>query len=135
MPEPTLFRDRDGLLRYWILWVGGILIAAILIGGIAFGWNIYATKREQHKSERGRGDAPRPTTEQIDGRPVDGVTEFPDAYSNVATKCVWDGYRGFMTTRSGTDNSAHLVVVEDPECEHVGTGPDYDGDLTDVDDG
>lgn len=103
--------------------IAGLLVLiglAIVIGGIAWGINAANTKTETHKTERGRGDAPRPEKNDIDGRPVDGVTEMIDGFPNVATKCVWDGWRAFVTS-----NGDAIHVVEDPDCEHVGTGPNY----------
>lgn len=78
---------------------------------------------EQVKSDRGRGDAPRPKKSDIDGRPADTITEMPDGFGGVASKCAGDGWRAFVTTRAKGYGSA-LAVVADPDCEHVGTGPD-----------
>lgn len=74
--------------------------------------------QEARKTERGLGDGPRFTTELIDGRPVDGITEMADNFPNVATKCVWDGWRAFVTS-----NGDHLFVVRDESCTYEETGP------------
>lgn len=82
---------------------------------------ILSTYNEHKKTDRGRGDAPRVTKQQIDGRTADGVSEFPDGWGNVATKCVWNGYRAFQTTKA--NGASSLVIVVDDACTFVATGP------------
>lgn len=77
---------------------------------------------ESKDSERGRGDGPRFPADKIDGTVADGISELPDGFGNVATKCVWDGYRAFVTTK-GKGASA-LVIVVDKDCRYEETGPD-----------
>ncbi|SHN36922.1 hypothetical protein SAMN05216499_14830 [Actinacidiphila paucisporea] len=61
---------------------------------------------------RGMGDSPV-SGHQGDDRPAD-VTNFPDGFANIATKCVAGapGYRAFVTTRD-----AAPVVLADPACK------------------
>lgn len=67
---------------------------------------------QAHDDHRGKGDAP------VAGRSGDdspaSVTNFPDAFANIATKCVAGapGYRAFITTRN-----AAPVVLPDPACK------------------
>ena len=77
---------------------------------------------ENRKTERGRGDAPRPTEAQIDGRGADTVTEMPDGFGGVASKCVYEGVRAFVTTRASGYGS-DLELWADETCTFVGTGP------------
>lgn len=95
------------------------IVALLLVLLVASGCGI----QEGVKSRRGRGDAPHFPTSKIDGRTVDGVTEWIDGWGNVSTKCVWNGYRGFQTTKS--KGASSLVVVADPKCKYVKTGPQY----------
>lgn len=77
---------------------------------------------ESKESSRGRGDGPRFPTHKIDGVVADGITEMPDGFGNITTKCVWDGWRAFVGTK-GKGASA-LFVVADPACKYHETGPD-----------
>jgi hypothetical protein len=91
--------------------VCGALLLATLPGGCS-----------QDDDERGKGDAP------VRGRAGEDsaaeVYNFPDGFGNVATKCVGDGRRGYVTTRFQRADSqndveilpANAVVVDDPGC-------------------
>lgn len=95
--------------------------ALVAVALVAVGVAVMApvtSMREARKSERGLGDGPRFETEWIDGRPVDGITEMADNFPNVATKCVWDGWRAFVTS-----NGDHLAIVADEACRYQPTGP------------
>ncbi|MFF7154345.1 hypothetical protein [Streptomyces sp. NPDC008139] len=61
---------------------------------------------------RGTGDSPV-ANHKGDNAPAD-VTNFPDHYANIATKCVAGapGYRAFVTTRD-----AAPVILPDPGCK------------------
>lgn len=95
------------------------LAAVLILAGLLAGCGI----QEGVKSRRGRGDAPHFPSSKIDGRTVDGITEFTDGWGNVETKCVWNGYRAFLSTKS--KGASSLVVVADPKCKYVETGPKY----------
>lgn len=62
--------------------------------------------------KRGTGDSP------VAGRRGDdspaNVTNFPDHFANIATKCVAGapGFRAFVTTRE-----AAPVILADPDCK------------------
>lgn len=61
---------------------------------------------------RGTGDSPV-ANHRGDDSPAD-VTNFPDQFANIATKCVAGapGFRAFVTTRE-----AAPVVMADPTCK------------------
>lgn len=71
---------------------------------------------------RGKGDAP------VSGRAGEDtaaeVHNFPDGFGNLATKCVGEGKRSYVTTHSTqqTDDDetivipANEVIVDDPGC-------------------
>lgn len=82
---------------------------------------------EQHKSDKGNGDGPKP--KNVDQRPADFAVEFPDGFANIATKCVYEGYRGFSSTGDGKS----IAIVADPQC-HVedSRGTPWEDDRTDV---
>lgn len=106
--------------KIWLFWspaVAGVVCVIIAIAAP------YTAFTEHRKTERGLGDGPRFPTEMIDGRPVDGITEMADNFPNVATKCVWDGFRAFVTS-----NGDMLAVVVDETCRYVATGPDGEGE-------
>lgn len=62
---------------------------------------------------QGRGDSPVSHGGHGDDSPA-AVTNFPDGFANIATKCVSDapGFRAFVTTRN-----AAPVVLSDPSCK------------------
>lgn len=62
--------------------------------------------------KRGMGDSPV-ANHRGDDSPAN-VTNFPDGFANIATKCVAGapGYRAFVTTRE-----AAPVVLADPACK------------------
>ncbi|WP_051951202.1 hypothetical protein [Actinacidiphila yeochonensis] len=62
--------------------------------------------------KRGTADAPV-ANHRGDDTPAN-VTNFPDGYANVATKCVAGapGFRAFVTTRE-----AAPVILADPACK------------------
>ncbi|MEU6851091.1 hypothetical protein ABZ901_14320 [Actinacidiphila alni] len=62
--------------------------------------------------KRGKGDAPV-ANHRGDDSPAN-VTNFPDGFANIATKCVADapGFRAFVTTRD-----AAPVIIADPACK------------------
>lgn len=62
---------------------------------------------------KGMGDAPVSNGKKGDDSPA-AVTNFPNHYANIATKCVAGapGYRAFVTTRN-----APPVVLPDPACK------------------
>lgn len=99
-----------------LLYGAFLAVAMLVVCLIAVVWAGLVNIDEQKKTDRGLGDGPRPT--RIDGRRVDGVTEMADNFPNVATKCVWDGWRAFVTS-----NGDHLAVVEDESCAFKNTGP------------
>jgi len=99
--------------------VVGAVIAGI--AAIVFVFVDFSTYNEHKKTDRGRGDAPRVSKHLIDGRTADGITEFPDGWGNVATKCVWTGWRAFESTKA--NGASSLVLVPDAECDFVATGP------------
>lgn len=115
----SFWTDGSGYWRvrtHIIVWT---TFAVVVIAGGWQGIDAWATKLEEVKTYRGRGDAPRPLLTEIDGRPADSVTEMPDGFPSVASKCVWDGYRAFVTS-----NGDAIHVVEDADCSFEGTGPD-----------
>jgi hypothetical protein len=61
---------------------------------------------------RGMGDSPV-ANHRGDDSPAD-VTNFPDQFANIATKCVAGapGFRAFVTTRE-----AAPVILADPACK------------------
>lgn len=91
-------------------------LVAVVVCVIVVVWAGLVNVNEQKKTQRGLGDGPRPT--RIDGRRVDGVVEMADNFPNVATKCVWEGWRAFVTS-----NGDHLAVVPDDACRFRDTGP------------
>jgi hypothetical protein len=62
--------------------------------------------------ERGTGDSPV-ANHRGDDSPAN-ITNFPDGFANIATKCVAGapGYRAFVTTRE-----AAPVILADPTCK------------------
>ncbi|NJP45868.1 hypothetical protein [Actinacidiphila epipremni] len=62
--------------------------------------------------KRGTGDSPV-ANHRGDDSPAD-VTNFPDHFANIATKCVAGapGFRAFVTTRE-----AAPVILADPACK------------------
>jgi hypothetical protein len=89
----------------------GALLLALLLAGCS-----------RDDDERGKGDAP------VKGKAGEDtaaeVYNFPDGFGNLATKCVGDGKRGYVTTRfeQAEDRNdiviipANAVIVDDPEC-------------------
>jgi hypothetical protein len=65
---------------------------------------------DAHNNPRGRGDAP---VGPIDDTPAE-VINFPDKFSNVATKCDGHGHRLYVTTQN--ENGKQLSVIADPTC-------------------
>jgi predicted small secreted protein len=61
---------------------------------------------------KGTGDAP------VEGRRGDDtpakVYNMPDGFGNLATKCVQDGYRAYVTTNSG--GPSNIEIIEDADC-------------------
>jgi hypothetical protein len=78
----------------------GGLLAAVLLSGLT-------------ACSKGRGDAPVSNGGRGDDSAA-AVTNFPDGFANIATKCVAGapGYRAFVTTRD-----AAPVVLPDPSCK------------------
>lgn len=62
--------------------------------------------------KRGTGDSPV-ANHRGDDSPAN-ITNFPDGFANIATKCVAGapGYRAFVTTRE-----AAPVILADPTCK------------------
>lgn len=106
--------DKD----LWGIWTVIVAVVVLVVGAAVVVASGLANINEQKKTARGLGDGPRPAAGVIDGRPVDGITEMADNFPNVATKCVWDGWRVFVTS-----NGDHLFVVPDEKCRHKNTGP------------
>lgn len=71
---------------------------------------------ESRKTTRGRGDT---GIVAVDGTKA-YVIEMPDGFSNVATKCVWEGVRAF--SGNGKEGKP-IAVIADPECKQ----PPYEG--------
>ena len=100
---------RTGRGGYWrwpmyvAVW-GGVLVACAVLGTIV----VYGQAHwwEEHKTERGRGDT---SVVRIDQGPAQ-VYEMPDTFGNVATKCVGEGKRAWVTTKGG------IEVTDDPRC-------------------
>jgi hypothetical protein len=90
----------------------GALLFAVLLTGCS----------QEHDDERGKGDAP------VKGKAGEDtaaeVYNFPDGFGNLATKCVGEGKRGYVTTKSeqAEDSDdvvilpANAVIVDDPRC-------------------
>jgi hypothetical protein len=90
----------------------GALLVVLVVSGCS----------EKHYDERGKADAP------VAGRAGEDspaeVYDFPDGFGNVATKCVGDGRRGYVTTKFVRQEDeddivilpAHAVIVDDPDC-------------------
>jgi hypothetical protein len=78
--------------------IGGLTAAVLLSGASA--------------CSKGMGDSPVSNGGKGDDSPA-AVTNFPDHFANIATKCVAGapGYRAFVTTRD-----APPVVLPDPRC-------------------
>lgn len=79
---------------------------------LAFLVGISLTGCSKYNDERGKGDAPV-AGKRGDDSPAN-VTNFPDHFANIATKCAAGapGYRIFVTTRE-----APPVVLPDPNCK------------------
>lgn len=90
-----------------------IVLAVLLLAGCGI--------EEGIKSDRGRGDAPRVSPTNINHDTADFITEWPDGWGNVATKCVYEGLRGFQTTKA--NGASVLVVIKDPTCHPKKNGP------------
>lgn len=69
---------------------------------------------EQYKSDRGRGDAPIETDDDSGAY----VTNFPNVYPNVATKCLHgaNGLRVVVPSRADVTQGMGIVVVPDESC-------------------
>lgn len=106
MPDGSKWRNRYGDWR-WPLFVvvWGSVALVVIVGGIT-----YASWWETHQTERGRGDSPITGVMQDDPQGIVSI-EMPDDFSGFATRCVWEGYRGFSTTNDGG-----AAVVPDPDC-------------------
>lgn len=103
--------------------VFGVIAVAVVLAVIAgFVWLVGPARAswwEDHQTERGRGDSPvtgiiqEPRDDESED-PVAGIVaiEMPDDFSGFATRCVWEGLRGFSTTNDGG-----AAIVEDPDCE------------------
>lgn len=111
--------DDGGWWRTRSLVLFWTAVALLVVGAIVFVVAYaYPTWWEEHKTERGRGDSPvtgiiqEPEVPE-GGDPVDGIVaiEMPDDFSNFATRCVWEGYRGFTTSNDGG-----AFIVPDPNC-------------------
>ncbi|WP_206438978.1 hypothetical protein [Streptomyces scabichelini] len=108
--------SRSGKRRLRSAYAGvatcGALLLAVLLTGCS----------QEHDDERGKGDAPVKGKAGED-TPAE-VYNFPDGFGNLATKCVGDGKRGYVTTRfeQAEDQDdvvivpANAVIVADLEC-------------------
>ncbi|WP_327292950.1 hypothetical protein [Streptomyces sp. NBC_01198] len=84
-----------------------VCLAAVLSAGIAV-----SALSGCSSDRRGMGDSPV-ANHRGDDSPAD-ITNFPDGFANIATKCVAGapGYRAFITTRD-----AAPVILADPACK------------------
>jgi hypothetical protein len=105
------WNDPDAGFAAGVVAVVGVLLAVVLFFvtlGLGGFW-------EKFKRERGRGDAPRTALDHVDRRAADWVVNFPDGYGNVATKCVGDGLRGFITSKAS--GASDLELSPDATCD------------------
>lgn len=102
-----------------------VVAGLTLLTGIIFFFVADSTYQEHKNTSRGRGDAARFPTENIDGRSADTITEMPDGFGNIASKCAADGYRAFVTTKA--NGASALYVIADPACKYDATGPNNGG--------
>jgi hypothetical protein len=107
------FWSRSDYTYRWTFYVAiGTGVVALLAGLVFIFAYAYPTWWEDHKTERGRGDAPVEWIAQDDpDNPVYAV-EMPDDFSNFASRCVWEGVRGFSTTNDGG-----AFYVHDEQCD------------------
>lgn len=87
--------------------VAALAVAAcLLLAGCGQEWD----------DAHGKGDAPV-TGGRGDDTPA-AVTNFPDGFGNVATKCVAGapGRRAYVTTNT-TAAPSHLIIEADPGCK------------------
>lgn len=107
-------RPRPGKRRPRRPQAGGATCGALLLALLLTGCS--------QDDERGKGDAP--VKGEAGEDTAAEVYNFPDGFGNLATKCVGDGKRGYVTTRfeRAEDRNdiviipANAVIVEDPEC-------------------
>lgn len=95
--------------RLW--WIGGTVAGTLLglaiVALVAF---VIVPTVDRNNERRGRGDADVADVDDSGAQ----VIQFPDRFSNVASKCDGYGHRIFVTTKS--DSSRFMVVVDDPTC-------------------
>lgn len=109
MSKGTIFHTPDGYVRIGWCVLGVIVGLAAVVALIWWGVDSYATWEERKATERGRGDSPVTGIAQD----ADVLTiEMPDEFSGFATRCVWEGYRGFSTTNDGG-----AFVIPDEDCD------------------
>jgi len=86
------------------------IVAALTISCLT----LSACDQQQYEDDRGVGDAPPISANGAKGQDNSSkiVTGMPDQFPNVATSCVANGFRAFVTTRM--DDS--FIVLVDPSC-------------------
>lgn len=110
--------DRDSIWRtsygHWrwplatLVWGGGALVLTVVLTVAGF---IYSDTKETRQTQRGRGDSPvTGIVQDAEGEDIIAI-EMPDEFSGFATRCIWEGYRGFSTTNDGG-----AFVIPDPDC-------------------
>lgn len=70
------------------------------------------TGQSEFEQERGRGDAP---VGEVNNDPAD-ITNFPDGYGNIASKCDGNGWHIFQVRHTIDGPRPAPIVVRDEEC-------------------
>lgn len=91
------------------LWGAAAVIVVIIVGAVLSGCGL----KEDHESERGRGDT---SVDHVNQGTMDLAIEMGDGYLNVGHKCV--GVVGYLTSTKGDGNAGALVspIFMDPYC-------------------
>jgi hypothetical protein len=83
----------------------------IQIGAALAVATIALTGCSHYNDVRGKGDSPVGPVDRTRAE----ITNFPDGFANVATKCDGHGHRLYVTTR-GDQRPAQLTVLVDASC-------------------
>jgi len=95
------------LMKNWapLLMLGLVVLLLVALAGCG----------QQYDDKHGKGDAPIAGNKGDDSPAT--VTNLPDGFGNVATKCVAGatGWRVFVTTNTSAAPS-HMLVLSDKSC-------------------